>query len=120
MPEQLRLVVSPDGRLREAAAPAPRPPAPPPSRPAPAAPPDPELVAANRARIEQLKHLPYGQTPPPARPSPRAAVPVAPAPEGRGLFRRRRYDAFGRELHPRAPRRDPFGRANPSWPHGYR
>jgi hypothetical protein len=46
---------------------------------------------------------------------------VAAAPERRGRFRRRaRYDAFGRELHPRGARRDPFGRVNPSWPHGYR
>ena len=118
MPEQLRLVVSPDGRLHEAAAP-PRPvareprPAPPPE-----AGPDAELVAANRARIEEIKHLPYGRVPPP---SPRAAVPVTPAAERRGLLRRRaRYDAFGREIHPRGGRRDPFGRVNPSWPHGYR
>jgi hypothetical protein len=48
-------------------------------------------------------------------------VPAVAAPsERRGLFRRRRYDPFGRELHPRGARRDPFGRINPSWPHGYR
>jgi hypothetical protein len=116
MAEQLRLVVSPDGRLHEAAEPA-RPVARAPQT-APAPEPDPEVVAANRARIEALKHLPYGHappSPPPARP------PVTAAPERRGRFRRRaRYDAFGRELHPRGARRDPFGRVNPSWPHGYR
>ncbi len=49
------------------------------------------------------------------------AVPVTPAPERRGLFRRRpRRDAFGRALQPRGSRRDPFGRANSGWPHRYR
>jgi hypothetical protein len=113
MTERLRLVLSPDGRLHEAAEPA-RPVARAPEVAPPPAP-DPEVVTANRERIEALKHLPYGHTlppPPPARPA---------GPERRGRLRRRaRYDAFGREIHPRGARRDPFGRANPDWPHGYR
>jgi hypothetical protein len=57
-PDQLRITVTPDGRLHDAAPPA-RPVAREP-RVAPSPEPDAALVAANRARIEALKHLPHG------------------------------------------------------------
>jgi hypothetical protein len=75
--------------------------------------PDPAIVAANRARIEALKHQPYHE-PPRARERRVAAPPVAAglgqAQKPKRRFGRRRYDALGREINPRGKRYDAFGR----------
>jgi hypothetical protein len=75
--------------------------------------PDPQIVAANRARIEQLKNERPGVKRPAVARAPAVPAGLGPAQSRRRRFGRRRYDALGREISPRGKRYDAFGRPLP-------